>query len=247
MTTVQQWFEALGAVLAEIWRRATTEQPAPEPNVIAGIAIVALVICASPAWPVVRMLITITHEGAHALVSVLVGRRLSGIHLNNDTSGVTISKGRPRGPGMFATLVVGYPGPALYGIVAALLLAAGYAVGVLWLTVLVLGIMLLWMRNLYGLVVIVGVGALAAVASWYLPPVWQSWLAYGLCWILLLGAPRPVVELARHPERGSDADQLGRLTFLPAPGWVGLFLIMTLTAAAGGAWLLLPLGEWFGA
>lgn len=148
---------------------------------------------------------------------------------------------------MVATLVVGYPGAALYGLAAALLLSAGYAVGVLWLTVLVLGMMLLWMRNLYGFAVIIGVGALVAAASWLLPPVWQSWLAYGLCWVLLLGAPRPVVELARRPERGSDADQLGRLTFLPAAGWVGLFLIITVAAAATGAWLLLPLAQWFGA
>ncbi|MFW6597937.1 M50 family metallopeptidase [Propionibacteriaceae bacterium Y2011] len=233
----------LTELLAEVWRRATTPQPAPEPYVIAGIAVVALVIVASPAWPAVRMLATITHEGGHALVGLLTGRRLTGIKLNRDTSGVTISKGAPSGPGMVATLLAGYPAPAITGLGAALLLNAGYAVGMLWLAVGLLGLMLLMMRNFYGILVILVVGTAVVLVSWFLSPTWQSWIAYGVCWLLLWSAPRPVVEVARHPERGSDVAQLRRLTRIPTGVWLFGFVTFTVVAVGVGAFLLLPVTE----
>ncbi len=68
-----------------------------------------------------------------------------------------------------------------------------------------------------------------------------------LAWTLLLGAPRGVAELARSRHGGrspsSDADQLARLTGVPAVVWVGCFWLLTGAAAVLGAvWLLdLPL------
>ena len=43
------------------------------------------------------MLVTITHEGAHGVAAFVTGRRLQGIRLHSDTSGLTISSGRPSG------------------------------------------------------------------------------------------------------------------------------------------------------
>lgn len=227
----------------EIWRRSTTTQPAPEPWVVAAIGMVALVVVASPLWPLVRMLATITHEGGHALVALLTGRRLTGIRLHSDTSGVTLSVGRPRGAGMLLTLLAGYPAPALTGVGAAVLLGSGYAVGVLWLAVALLGVMLLLMRNLYGIAVILGVGTAVALLTWFAPAVWQSWIAYGVCWLLLWSAPRPVVELARHPRPGSDVDQLRRLTRIPRGVWLALFGLVATGAVVTGTWLLLPIDQ----
>lgn len=228
----------------QIWRRATEVQPTPDWRVVAVLGAVALLVVASPLWPSVRMLATITHEGGHALVALLTGRRLTGIRLNRDTSGVTLSRGRPGGAGMVVTLLAGYPAPALTGLAAALLLGTGRAAGMLWLAVLLLGVMLLLMRNLYGIVVVLGLGALVAVLSWTLPPVWLSWIGYGVCWLLLWSAPRPVVELARHPERGSDVDQLARLTRVPRALWLALFGVVTVATVATGVWLLLPVEQW---
>src|SRR5699024_12319039 len=82
---------------------------------------VRLLLVASPLSSSVPLLATITHEGGHALVALLTGRRLTGIRLNRDTSGVTLSRGRPRGAGIVVTLLAGYPAPALTGLAAALL------------------------------------------------------------------------------------------------------------------------------
>lgn len=227
-------------IAAEIWRRATTTQPAPDWQIVLLLGAVALVVVASPAWPSVRMLATISHEGGHALVALLTGRRLTGIRLNRDTSGLTVSLGRPRGPGMLATLLAGYPAPAVAGLTSALLLGAGYSVGLLWLVVVLLSAMLIMMRNLYGIAVVLGAGALVVVISWFATPTVQSWAAYLVCWLLLWAAPRPVVELARHPQPGSDADQLRRLTGVPVVAWVGLFAVVTVAAIGAGVVLLLP-------
>ena len=43
------------------------------------------------------------------------GRKLHGIRLHSDTSGLTLSAGRPTGPGMILTLLAGYVAPPLVG------------------------------------------------------------------------------------------------------------------------------------
>lgn len=239
-------------MLREIWRRALSVQEAPDVRVVALLALAALVlILARPLWPLTRMAVTITHEGAHALAALLTGRRLRGIKLHADTSGLTLSSGRPRGLGMVITLTVGYLGPALFGLGAALLLGSGRSVGLLWLVVGVLGLMLLQIRNLYGLLVLVIAGAGVAAASWFLTPVQQGWIAHLLTWLLLFAAPRPVFELAADRRRGrardSDADQLARITKIPGGLWTGLFGLVTVAASLVGIWLLLPVDTWLAA
>jgi hypothetical protein len=232
-------------LLGEIWRRVLSQQPAPPAPVIALMAVLALALVAVPAvWPVTRLAVTITHEGAHALAAVLVGRRLQGIRLHSDTSGLTLSHGRPRGPGMVAMLAAGYLGPAVVGVAAALALDAGWSLALLWGYVVLLALLLLKVRNFYGVLVVVVAGAGLAAASWYLSAPAQSAIAYLITWVLLLAAPKPVLELARQRARGragrSDVDQLARLTRVPAGLWTAFFLIASVVGLALGATLLLP-------
>ena len=222
-----------------------SEQPAPSPAVITVIALVALTVVVLPAaWPITRQVVTISHEGGHALGALITGRRLVGVRLHSDTSGVTLSRGRPAGPGMMAMLAAGYLAPAVAGVGAALLLTAGHALGLLWLLVVWLLLMLLQIRNLYGFVVIVGCGAGLVLISWYLPATVLSALAYLVTWVLLISAPKPVLELARQRSRGhaarSDVDQLARITPLPGLLWLVLFLLANLAGLVLGIVLLLP-------
>jgi hypothetical protein len=81
-----------------------------------------------------------------------------------------------------------------------------------------------------------------AATEWLPPPGQAAFAAVGT-WFLLLAAPRTVVELQRsrrrHRAPDSDADQLARLTRLPAPLWVGVFLLVDLAALLlGGSWLV---------
>lgn len=232
-------------VVTEIWRRATATQPSPSPRLVGAIAVLGLVLVLyRRCWPVTRLLVTITHEGAHALAALLVGRRLSGIRLNSDTSGLTVSSGRPRGPGMIFMLAAGYLGPALAGLGAAWMLADGRSVAVLWLLVVVLSLMLLLIRNAYGLLVLLVAGGAVFLISWYLSPGWQSAVAYLLTWVLLISAPKPIVELImqrrERRDHGSDVDQLARLTRIPGGLWAGFFLICSVAGLALGTAVLLP-------
>jgi Peptidase M50B-like len=185
-------------------------------------------------WPYTRMLVTITHEGAHGVAAFLTGRRLQGIRLHSDTSGLTVSSGRPSGPGMVIMLLAGYLGPAFVGLGAVGLLIAGHSLGVLWLFVILLALLLLQIRNFYGFVVVVGCAVVLIVVSWFLPAAAQSGLAYVLTWTLLLAAPRAVIELIAQRRGGrapqSDADQLARLTHVPARLWGAGFLVVNCAA-----------------
>jgi hypothetical protein len=236
--------EPVTAVVRDVWDRAMAVQPAPSPGVVALTALAAAVLVLAPgAWPVSRHVVTIVHEGAHGLAAWATGRQLAGIRLHSDTSGVTVSRGRPRGAGMVLTAAAGYLGPAGLGLLAVWLLGVGRAVGLLWVLLLLLTLLLVQIRNWFGLwSVLVSAVAVFAV-SWWLPPGSQSAFAYLVAWFLLLAAPRPVLELAaqrwRHGVSDSDADQLARLTGLPAPLWVGVFLVGTGGALCLGAWVLL--------
>jgi len=233
-------------LLAEVWARATAAQPAPGVGIVLATAAVALVAIVIPgAWSITRNALTVVHEGSHALVAVLSGRRLAGIRLHSDTSGLTVSVGRNRGPGMVATAFAGYVGPSVMGLGAAWLLSRGYAVGLLWLLLVALAVLLLQIRNLYGLWVVLASAILLVAVSWWAPTPWQVAVAYAVTWFLMLGAPRAVVELQssrRRAGRGggsSDADVLARLTRVPAVIWVGVFwLVCVGTLVLGGSWIV---------
>lgn len=222
---------------------------------MAVLALAALALAWSPwGYRLVRHLVTLFHEAGHALVAVLVGRRLSGIRLHSDTSGVTLSRGRPTGPGMVLTLAAGYPAPALAGLAGAWLLAAGHPAAVLWLLVLACAVMLLLVRNLYGLWVVLVTGVAVASLTWVAVPAVVQSAGHLVVLSLLLAAPRSVAELHRARRRPrtspvqsgvgggpvSDADQLARLTRIPALVWTAVFWVATLACLALGAWLLWP-------
>lgn len=229
-------------VLEELWRRVSATTPVPDASalVLIGFAALAAVVLA---WPAVRMVVTVCHEAGHAVAATVTGRSLEGIRLHSDTSGLTVSLGRPTGVGMVVTLFAGYPAASVVGLLAAFVAGAGYAVAMLGLLVVLLALMLLKIRNVHGALVVLGLGAGLGLAAWYAPAETLVWLAYGLAWLLLLAGPRPVLELALRVGRadsGSDAAQLARLTHLPRVVWIVLWLAVTVGALASGTALMLP-------
>ncbi len=226
-----------------LWDRVSATAPAPSTGLVLAAGAVALALVAVPAlWRVTRHLVTIAHEGSHGVVALLVGRRLAGIRLHSDTSGLTLSRGRPTGPGMAATAAAGYVGPSLLGLLAAVLLAHGHAIGLLWALLVLLALLLLQIRNFFGLwSVLLAGAALVVVTRWGSADV-QLLVAYVVTWFLLLSSPRAVLELHAHRRRSasrtSDADLLARLTRVPGLVWVGVFLAATVAALAAGARLV---------
>jgi hypothetical protein len=232
--------------LTDLWHRLLGSQPDPPPLLVLVAAAVAFLLVATrSSWRIARNTITIAHEGGHALAALLTGRKLRGIRLHSDTSGLTLSAGRPTGPGMAFTLLAGYLAPSLIGLAGALLLGGNRITLLLWVAVALLLGMLVMIRNIFGVLsIVVTVGVVLAV-SWYASPQVQAAFAYVGVWFLLLGGVRPVVELQAMRRRGrlpqSDADQLAWVTGVPGLVWVGFFGVATvLVLLVGAASLLGP-------
>ncbi len=230
--------------MSEFWDRISAVSPAPPAWIVYATALIALaIVLFPPMWKIARNVVTIAHEGAHLFVALVTGRQLVGVRLHSDTSGVAISKGKPTGLGVIVMTFAGYVGPSLLGLGAAVVLGTQHATAVLWIGVISIALMLIMIRNVYGFISLVVVGALLFVVSWWGTGEQQVAAAYFITFFLLIAGPRPVIELQRSRRAGrardSDADQLARLTFLPGIVWVGFFLMVTLGSLAVGAWRIL--------
>ena len=228
-------------------------QASPSLEMVALIAGAVVVLTAVPGiWRVARQASTIVHEMGHVFAAWVTGRRVSGIKLHSDTSGVTVSRGRAQGPGLLFTFVAGYPAPGLLGLGLAWLGAAGHAGAALTLYQLILVLALLLSRNAVGifscLVAVLGIGAvwwhndvavvgytIVALASFYALAGVRGTL--DVCRVHLSAKRRSRSEVA-----GTDASQAARAWRglpLPAAVWLFLFLLISLSCAAAVFWLLL--------
>ncbi|MER7815931.1 M50 family metallopeptidase [Streptomyces sp. NPDC096153] len=219
-------------------------QPAPDRWLVIGTAVLALAAVVPHAtWRLARNAVTIAHEGGHGLIALVTGRRLEGIRLHSDTSGLTVSRGRPTGLGMILTAAAGYTAPPLLGLGGAWLLAAHRITLLLWVATALLIAMLVMIRNAYGALTVILTGTAFLLVSWLTEPEVQAAFAYAAVWFLLLGGVRPAFELQAKRRHGgapdSDADQLARLTHVPPAMWLFLFHAVSLCSLIGGGrWLL---------
>ncbi|MET8812224.1 M50 family metallopeptidase [Streptomyces sp. NPDC004549] len=229
---------------AGLWDRLIGTQPGPNLWVVVATLAAALVaVVPHQLWRLSRNAITIAHEGGHGLLALVTGRQLTGIRLHSDTSGLTLSRGKPHGLGMILTAAAGYTAPSLLGLGGAALLADGRITLLLWVATALLLAMLVMIRNAYGVLTVVLTGGTFLLISWLADSQVQAAFAYAVVWFLLLGGVRPPFELQakrRHGEAGdSDADQLSRLTHVPAGLWLFLFHAVSLCSLiGGGGWLL---------
>jgi len=235
--------------LNDVWNRVLGGQPSPQWELVLIAGAIALIgVLPWSVWRFTRNLVTIAHEGGHALVAVLTGRRLTGIQLHSDTSGLTLTRGRPRGPGMVLTAAAGYVTPSLLGLGVAALLGAGKITLLLWIAIVLLAAMLVMIRNAFGVLSVLVTGGIVFAVSWYASTDVQAVFGYVLAWFLLLGGVRAVFELQqsrfRRQAPNSDADQIARLTRVPAMVYVGFFVIVVLACLAFGVRLMLgPVGD----
>lgn len=201
-----------------------------------------ILVAYGPLWTHTRHLVTLVHESGHALVALATGRRLNSITLHSDTSGLTVSSGRPAGPGMIATAAAGYFAPAALGLLVAALVQLDRTMWALWFALGALALMLLHIRNWFGLLVVALAGMGVAAVVWWAPERIQHSAAMLTAWFMLIAAPRTAIELWSHRRRRrsrtTDADVLARLTHIPAVIWVGVFLLVNTVALALGTWWL---------
>jgi Peptidase M50B-like len=203
-----------------------------------GLATLGVVVM-SAGWQVIRHGTVMAHEGAHAVADSLLGRQVDHIELNFDAekSGATYPKNEG---GCLARVVVGfvgYVGPSSSGLGAAKLIQHGYIVAVLWVTLFLLGILLLLLRWSFGLLTVPLAGGLVYIVGRYTPVSVQIVAAYSIAWLLLLSGVRGILVRRTKSQDGQD---LSELTFVPRVIWFLLWLAATLAAVViGGSWLIM--------
>jgi hypothetical protein len=201
--------------------------------VITAFVLVAL----GPLWGLTRHLVTLVHEAGHAVVALLTGRQLMGIRLHSDTSGLTLSRGKPRGPGMVATAAAGYLAPPAIAALAAWLLAADLMQVLGWIALGLVAGMLIYIRNLFGAIVL----ALGVFVLIWLdrnsPVEIREQLFYIGAWVLVLGNARTIADASRTRSGRTDLDQLKWLTHVPRSLWIVAMYVATL-AAGYAVWQL---------
>ena len=211
--------------------------PVDNNAVIAAIVGAALALL-PPSWQFSRHVVTLVHEAGHAVVALLTGRRLNAVRLHSDTSGHTISSGRPHGPGMVAMAAAGYLAPSALGLACIWLVGAGHTPWALWAALVTLALMLLYIRNWFGLLVVALAGGTVAILIWRTASDVQDFAASILAWFLLVAGPRTTLDLWGHRRRmrsrTTDADLLARLTPVPATVWNAIFLLGTAAALVTG-------------
>lgn len=223
----------------------------PDPMWTALISGLALLVAAVPSlWRVARQAGTIIHEMGHVVVAVLTGRTVRGIALHSDTSGVTVSRGRPTGPGMLLTTLAGYPAPGILAAGLAWLVTAGHAGAALTVYQVVLVAALLLSRNAVGIASCLAAVLAIGAVWWWNDPAAVMYLVVALSVFYAVAGVRSSVDVIQAHARArrsggrethSDAAQAARAWRalpLPAPLWLLGFLLMSLASAAAVAWFL---------
>lgn len=194
-------------------------------------AVVTLLLWGQPwaAWLLypLRILVTLVHEGGHALATLLTGGSVERILVQPDASGVTFS----RGGWALAIAPAGYMGAAAYGAVM-LSLMRGSVAGrrALYVSAALLGLLtLLFVRNLFGFAAGVVLTVGLAAGGRYLPPpgalFLSSFLAVQCCLNALLDLLGLVFSTGLLPTGHNDAVLMARLIPLPPIVWALLWSI----------------------
>jgi Peptidase M50B-like len=219
---------------AALSRIGETQPPLPAAvSVVIGLAALAAV-GIQEIWLVTRHVSTIAHEGAHAIVSSAIGRKIQGVTLRPNAEGETKMAGG-KAAGSVTIGVAGYLGPSAFGLGAAKLIQTGHSDAVLWLTLLLLAALLLMVRNAFGLVPILVTGVLLYIVARYSSVNTDSVVACGVTWFLLLSGVRVVAD---HGINASDAGKLAGITRIGPGIWMWFWLILTVGALILGGTML---------
>lgn len=171
---------------------------------------------------------TFVHEISHGMAAIITGGTFQRFAVNPDLSGVAWSAGGVR----WVVTSAGYIGSAAFGGVLVLLatwgvpprrilLGLGAALGLLCL---------LFVRNLFGIAVGLGLAALLVGAAGRLPPRWAGLLVLFLAVQLMLDGLNSLLGLIQLSSRSAaltDAQIMARATGVPALVWALVWTVVS--------------------
>jgi hypothetical protein len=179
-----------------------------------------------------RSVNTLVHEAGHAFVTLLLSGEVIAVNLFADTSGTTVTKAKSK----FAQAIIalaGYPVSALTGWLCLSLLFHGYYLYILFiLTSIALIIMILSLRNMYGLFW-AGTFVVLNLLMIYFnnKTLIYSFAAFYSVIIFTDAIISSIVLLVlslKQSKKAGDATNLQKITKVPAAIWAILMLAFTL-------------------
>ncbi len=199
--------------------------------------VVSVVVTPSATWQLVQHFQVMAHEGMHGVVGSLSGGKVEGIELKQSAEGKTTVM-MPADRSGCAFTFAGYLGPSAFGLGAARLIQFGHIVVVLWVTMLLLGLLLIMLKPSFGYATVPLAGFVIFLVLKHMSQTAEIVAAYAITWFLLLSGVRIVVQRGVN---ASDAGLLRDRTSIPRLVWFALWLAGTLTAVVIGArWMLHP-------
>ena len=209
----------------------------PTTALVVGTLFLGLI--ASFFWPLTQHLITIAHEGSHAMVGSVTGGKVGSMKLNRDGTAET----NLAGANGFLAALAGYAGPSFFGVVAATMLAHRVSPDVvLWGSLVLLVVIFLQVRNVFGWFAVIVAGLVFFMVGHYGTATGRTVFVYTWVWFLLLGG---FVHTVRYNISSTgwsaDAGILRDLTKLPRGLWGLVWWLATLAALGYGGGLLLGL------
>jgi len=179
-----------------------------------------------------RSVNTLVHEAGHAFATLALSGEVIAVNLFADTSGTTVTKAK----GKFSQSIIalaGYPASALTGWLCLFLVHRGYYLYVLFiLTSIALIIMILSLRNMYGLfwagtfivlnlliIYFNNKSAIYAFSTFYSVIIFTDAIVSSFVLLVLS---------FRQPKKAGDATNLQKFTKIPAFIWATLLLAFTL-------------------
>lgn len=188
---------------------------------------IGVLLAINPAYVLTRHVVTFTHEGGHAVVGLLAGQKLAGIHLHTDSSGATVTVGRP-GVGRVLTAAAGYPAPA---VVAGLLMAAvltDNSAFAITIGAVVTAILLAFTRNLWGFIVTLFVLVGFIVILRWLPIGLVPLATSAAVSLLAIGALRDLL-VERRARKVAITDVKAISLDTNVPGWLMWLVLVSLS------------------
>lgn len=195
---------------------------------------VALALTATPLWRSIGThVVTVVHEGGHALLAGLSSGRVHSIRIDRDGTGRTVST-----PGLrngVAKAMAGYLTPPAIGLGALALAHADLSSAALIVLLAGLVLVLLSTRNLFGLATVLLLGGGLYLAAHYASGPTQDTVLIVIGWTLLLGSVRDTMP--GLVDGLGDAQNLSQLTGFPALLWASLFALGACAAVCCAVWL----------
>lgn len=179
-----------------------------------------------------RLFVTYIHECAHGIAAVMTGGRFHRFVVHPSRSGVAMTSGGIR----WVVLWAGYTGASLFGALLLILTTAPVEPQaiLLWIGTIQAILCLLFVRNMFGIVGGLALAGAFFIAGTALEPEYATALLTLLSVQTILSAFDSIVDLIKLSRARvtrdipTDAQQLARLTGLPAIVWALAWALLSL-------------------